>query len=328
MNLGPVFLVIFLMAFPFSLKGAEPRNEVVCGFLGDSVLLPVPKFTGKLSRLQWNLLLANNTENLIERKTIWDNASEKMKKHNILNDGNLRIDKLVKGDARKYIVKGHDANNAPLFKPTTVTLEVHEPLPQPQIIENCSKKELICQVETSKNCAITVKLFQNDKVENIKEPIYANGTWQWTFRQRNLSGKFKCEITSNPLKNQIEKDINCLGTASLPLDLNLLMMIAGGVVVFIISIALIVYCVRKKRRERREAEDQERELLARMADEDLKHRKLPQPPVPSGPNQTHQQQQRGPLVRPDPKQEGPPPKPCPRPPQRKPPRHKMERPNI
>ncbi|XP_062831016.1 T-cell surface antigen CD2 isoform X2 [Anolis carolinensis] len=251
MNLGTVFLIIFLMAFPFSLKGAEPRNDVICGFLGDSVLLPVPKFTGTLTRLQWNKLLPDNSARLIDRKTTWNNENETRKKYTILNNGSLRIDTLVKEDAGNYTVQGHE-NKVSLFKTTTVILEVHKPLPQPQIIENCSKKKLICRAETTQNTI--AKLFHNDKVMNIQGTTYVNGTQWWTFQQTNLSGKFKCEITSCSSKKQNEKDINCLETASLLLNLNYLMMIGGGVVIFIISLALIVYCVRKKRRERREVE--------------------------------------------------------------------------
>ncbi|XP_042314936.1 T-cell surface antigen CD2-like isoform X2 [Sceloporus undulatus] len=282
MKWGTISLITFLMAFPFGLKGVASSSVEVHGILGDTVLLPAPEFTGTPFRIQW-LNVTSGKSTLILRKQ-WNTPSEDSEKYNILNNGSLTIDNLVKEDAGNYKVDGHNKSGAALFKETTVTLKVHDRLPQPLLIENCSDKSLICQVEPSSSQKLKVTLFQNNKLKINQEPNHANGTWRWTFQQSSLVGKFKCEIASDHIKNQNEKEINCLGP------------------------------------------DQEKELQAWIANDDLKHRKLPQPPVHAVPNQAPQQQQRLPLVRSEQHQPGGPPQPCPRPPQRKPPRRMKEGP--
>ncbi|XP_042314935.1 T-cell surface antigen CD2-like isoform X1 [Sceloporus undulatus] len=324
MKWGTISLITFLMAFPFGLKGVASSSVEVHGILGDTVLLPAPEFTGTPFRIQW-LNVTSGKSTLILRKQ-WNTPSEDSEKYNILNNGSLTIDNLVKEDAGNYKVDGHNKSGAALFKETTVTLKVHDRLPQPLLIENCSDKSLICQVEPSSSQKLKVTLFQNNKLKINQEPNHANGTWRWTFQQSSLVGKFKCEIASDHIKNQNEKEINCLGPASQQFRLIYIIMIGGGVVIIIICMALIVYCVRRKRAERHEIEDQEKELQAWIANDDLKHRKLPQPPVHAVPNQAPQQQQRLPLVRSEQHQPGGPPQPCPRPPQRKPPRRMKEGP--
>ncbi|KAH0624929.1 hypothetical protein JD844_032862 [Phrynosoma platyrhinos] len=322
-------------------------SEEVHGILGHLVFLPTPEFTGTLSRIQW-IQTIDNKAILIARK-IRNITNEKSEKYKLLNNGSLRIDNLEKKDAGNYTVEGHNENNAALFKKTTFILKVHDPLPQPQLIENCSNKSLICQVEPSAGQKLKVKLFQNNKLKPDQELKHVNGAWRWTFQQSNLVGKFKCEVASDHIKNQTEKEISCLGTGGIqvgevvslrpqkqfvneffitswPLNWIYIIIIGGGVVILIISMALIVYCVRKRRAERHEIEDQEKDLQAWVANDDLKFRKLPQPPVNAVPNQAPQQQQRLPLVRSEQQQPGGPPQPCPRPPQRKPPRHMKQGP--
>ncbi|XP_061485495.1 T-cell surface antigen CD2 [Rhineura floridana] len=187
-----------------------------------------------------------------------------------------------------------------------------EPLSQPQLIETCSNKTLICEVKSGKNQNIKFNMFENDKELTNFQHVYSNGIWRVTLRERKLLGKFSCKVDNGVSKQQTEKQINCSESAFHRRDMFVILCIGGGAV-FIIALALLIYCIRKKRRERREVEAQERALLhARIVDDELKNRKLPQPPINAVPDQPHhhqmpppppselQQQARPPLPRPRP----------------------------
>uniref|UniRef100_A0A6J0V731 T-cell surface antigen CD2 n=1 Tax=Pogona vitticeps TaxID=103695 RepID=A0A6J0V731_9SAUR len=323
MNLCTVLLITFLVIFSFCLKGTMAGKEIH-GLLGRSVLLPNPDYEGTPSIFKWFKLTSNKPKVMrcIPLNT-GENYTEKCKQ---LSNGSLIIHKLQQDDAGDYRVSGYASNGNALFQETTITLKVHEPLPQPQLIKDCSNNTVVCEVKSDENQSLKFILHQNNKMRTFQGPKYVNGTWRVTSQPKNLSGKFKCEVVRHQIDKQYaENEINCPGTGSLSKYMIYLLLIGGGVLL-IIFVALIVYFVRKKAARRRELEDEGREIQAQLTENTLKHRSLPQPSIQATSNHTDKQQR--PLPPPphsEQQPQGRPPQPRPRPPQQKPPRRMKER---
>ncbi|XP_062983773.1 T-cell surface antigen CD2 [Elgaria multicarinata webbii] len=326
MNLGSVFLIKFLVIFSFCLKGAVSQKEKLHGLLGDSVLLPAPKFKDSPLRIRWTM----GTTKVLKHAQ-WNGtkmSKQGPERYDILSNGSLKIDKLMLNDSGDYNVVGYNKDRAPLFSSTYITLEIVDPLFLPRLNGNCSQSTVICVKKSNDRNPPNFKMFRNtEKIKKIEGPYDENGEWKVTFKapQKTFSGKFKCEVE----KHHAEKEIHCSGQGYLELDMYVYLIIGGGAVFLIIFLILIFYCIRKKRAERREREDQRRELQLRNVDEELKYRKLPQPPahgVPNHPNHPNQQHQA--LPPPPPHERQPqcgPPQPRPRP-HKKSPRHMKEGP--
>ncbi|KAG6929465.1 CD2 molecule, partial [Chelydra serpentina] len=203
-----------------------------------------------------------------------------------------------------------------------------------------------------------IRLLQNNIILSVGEPTNANGTWkiQYQYRAKIQTAKFQCEVKNDVSKKTTDREIKCSASTANksichggleeicstgvlsqespkntssdssyagPLDIVLIGSIAGGAVVFVIFLALLIYCIRKKRAERYEEQDEETPMKIRQVKDESKYRELPQPPGHAPPKQPHQQQRPPPQAQTQ--YQGGPPRPRPRA-QQKSPSHMKERP--
>ncbi|KAJ6662724.1 hypothetical protein lerEdw1_011364 [Lerista edwardsae] len=155
--------------------------------------------------------------------------------------------------------------------------------------------------------------------------IFPNGTLKIkNLTEGDAGTNYKVEAHDNDGVEILSKKVTLVVEDPIG-DMFFYLIIGGSIVVFIVFLAVLIYCIRKKRAKRRKVEAEERELQTRIAVENgLKYRKLPQPPVRGVSNQPPQQQKPPPPQSEAPLQAGPP-QPRPRPHQ-KPPRRMREKP--
>ncbi|XP_077198398.1 T-cell surface antigen CD2 isoform X2 [Paroedura picta] len=308
MNVGNVLLIKFLLTVSFCLKGAVACQDVVYGVLNHSVNLCISISQVTPHKIEWKI----GTRQVAGLKGKHKFKSDP-ERYSIFSNGTLKIDKLNRSDAADYSVQIY--NDEGFLEPNnkTITLHVMDPLPPLKLTYDCSKNILSCEVKYTEKPMPSFKLFQ-EKEEQKKhpEPKYVHTVWQVTQRLKNKFGKVSCEASVSTSLQKAEIQFHCPGE----MDIFLIMYIGGGIVIFVVFVALLIYCIRKKKAERRAQEAEEREL--RLTNDALKYRKLPQPPVPAASSQPHPPQRQPPPCSVVQQKPGPP---LPRPrPQQKPPR--------
>lgn len=306
------------MIFSFYLNDAVPvdtdKNLVVYGILGHPCFLPY-SFKEMPADVTW-------LKGAYRLAQIKDNGRNKSNAgYTIFANGTLMINNLTEENAgTNYLMRAFNHDGMEILK-QKFTLVVQEFL-RPQLLDNCSGKILTCEVTYKKPPPPKlVLLFNNQQVNNIGGPFYTNESVTLNYTLKTHSGNFICEASNNASTQRVKKEINCSDPTG---NMFFYLIIGGSIVVFIIILAVLIYCIRWKRAKRRELEAEERELQTRIAVENgLKYRKLPQPPVRGASNQPLQPLKPPPLHSEVPQQAGPP-QPRPRPHQ-KPPRHVREK---
>ncbi|CAM5079746.1 unnamed protein product [Eretmochelys imbricata] len=313
MDCGGIFLAKCLVVLFSCVKGSA--NEVY-GVLGGSVSLNVPDFkVEKQHEITWlkNALFLAKIKNSTVKY-----YREKGKYVMSLDDGTLQIDRLVEEDRGNYTVRVYD-NEGQLQMEKNLNLSFQEIVSKPEIKWICSENSVKVTCEVNQRNEALFHLFRNNRTLNLKPHIDANGIWKIEYSSKSSTAKFQCEVKNHVSKKTADQEIKCSGM----LDIVLIGSIAGGAVVFVIFLALLIYCIRKKRAERYEEQDEETPMKTRQGGDESKYRELPQPPV-HAPQKQPRQQQRPPPQSQTQYQAGPP-RPRPRT-QQKSPTHMKERP--
>ncbi|CAM2111212.1 unnamed protein product [Caretta caretta] len=313
MDFRGIFLAKCLVVLFSCVKGSA--NEVY-GVLGGSVFLNVSDFkVEKQHDITWlkNALFLAKIKNSTVKY-----YREKGKYMMSLDDGTLQIDRLVEEDRGNYTVRVYD-DKGQLQMEKNLNLSFEEIVSKPEIKWICSENSVKVTCEVNQRNKALFHLFRNNETLNLKPHIDANGIWKIEYSSKSSTAKFQCEVKNHISKKTADQEIKCSGM----LDIVLIGSIAGGAVVFVIFLALLIYCIRKKRAERYEEQDEETPMKTRQVGDESKYRELPQPPV-HAPQKQPRQQQRLPPQSQTQYQAGPP-RPRPRT-QQKSPTHMKERP--
>ncbi|XP_008939893.1 PREDICTED: T-cell surface antigen CD2-like, partial [Merops nubicus] len=190
----------------------------------------------------------------------------------IFLNGTLQIEQVVKEDSGKYTVVVYQEDGKLKAEEDTMFI-VQETVPQPVLSGECMNKTIsvTCEVkQKTKEETFIIELIQ-DKSKKIRK----NAT-RLELHTR-YSGTFRCVVKNQVSEKMTEKVIKCSGQ----LDLYLILSIAGGAVFLVISVILLIYCIRKKKAERLEDNDDEQRPRSRRVDSEMVVRELP--PVPCDP---------------------------------------------
>ncbi|KAM7178065.1 T-cell surface antigen CD2-like [Macrochelys suwanniensis] len=310
MNFRGIFLTKCLVVLVSCVKGSANEAHKVYGVQNGSVFLDIPDFqVEKQHEVRWfklSLLLVKVKNSAVKHY-------RDKEKYNLFFNGTLKIDRLVEKDSGNYKMTVYD-DRGHLQVEKNLILSVQEIVSKPEIKWICSQKliKVICEVKQKSKPALY--LLQNNRMLFVNGPIYANDTWKIEYQSKDkiLTAKFLCEVKNDISKRTDDREIKCSGLeeicstgvipqrcpkptsqvssyAGLP-DIVLIGSVAGGAVVFIIFLALLIYCIRKKRAERSEEQDDETLMQIRQVGDELKYRELPQPPVHIPQKQPCQQQ--------------------------------------
>ncbi|XP_032660730.1 T-cell surface antigen CD2 [Chelonoidis abingdonii] len=284
MNFRGIFLAKCLVVLFSCVKGSanEARNEY--GMQGGSVFLNIQNF--KVEAQQQVTWLKN-----LFRLTKGNSSDVKYykdeKKYEMFPNGTLKIDHLVEEDSGNYKVTVYNDMGS-LQVEKNFILRVQEMVSKPEIKWTCSQKLINVTCEVKQKNKWTFHLLQNNQSLPVRSTD-ANGTWKIEYQPTTkiLTAKFLCEVKNDVSQNTTDQEIKCSG----PLDIVLIVSIGAGAIVFVIFLALLIYCIRKKRAERYEEEqDEETQMKIRQSSDELKYRELPKPPVHGPPKQPRQQQ--------------------------------------
>ncbi|CAM5077095.1 unnamed protein product [Natator depressus] len=312
MDFRGIFLAKCLVVLFSCVKGSA--NEAY-GVLGGSVFLNVPDFkVEKQHEITW----LKNASVLMKIKNSTVKYYGNKEKYKMSLNGTLRIDHLVEEDRGSYTVTVYN-DKGQLQVEKNLNLSFQENVSKPEIKWICSENSMKVTCEVNQRNEALFHLFRNNKTLNLKPHIDANGIWKIEYNSKSSTAKFQCEVKNHVSKKTADQEIKCSGM----LDIVLIGSIAGGAVVFVIFLALLIYCIRKKRAERYEEQDEETPMKIRQAGDESKYRELPLPPV-HAPQKQPRQQQRLPPQSQTQYQAGPP-RPRPRT-QQKSPSHMKERP--
>uniref|UniRef100_A0A452HX52 Immunoglobulin domain-containing protein n=1 Tax=Gopherus agassizii TaxID=38772 RepID=A0A452HX52_9SAUR len=283
MNFRGIFLAKCLVLFS-CVKGSanEARNEYA--MRGGSVFLNIHNF--KVEQQQ-EVIWLKNSFRLTKGNSSGVKYYKDKNKYEMFPNGTLKIDHLVEEDSGNYKVTVYDGmGNLQVEK--NLILSVQEMVSKPEIKWTCSQKLINVTCEVKQKNKFAFRLLQNNRLLSVG-PIDANGTWKIEYRPKTkiLTAKFLCEVKNDVSQKTTDQEIKCSG----PLDIVLIGSIAGGAVVFVIFLALLIYCIKKKRAERYEEEqDEETQMKIRQSSDEPKYRELPKPPVHGPPKQPRQQQ--------------------------------------
>ncbi|XP_017686213.1 PREDICTED: T-cell surface antigen CD2 [Lepidothrix coronata] len=232
----------------------------------------------------------------------------------ILQNGTLQIRQVVKGDSGNYTVTVYERDGKWKAEEKT-SFFVQEPVPQPILSTECMNRTVSvkCEVDhKAKGEEFTIELTQPNGRKIQKNAAMLE-------LQTRHSGTFRCAVKNQVSEKMVEKAIKCSGK----LDLYLILSIAGGALVFVISVIWLIYCIRRRKAKRREGDDEQRMMQTLPAECDRAMRELPPTPYAPTPKQVRVQQR--PLPQPQGQQQPQPPRPRPRT-QPRTPNHPKERP--
>ncbi|XP_039912420.2 T-cell surface antigen CD2 [Hirundo rustica] len=201
----------------------------------------------------------------------------------ILRNGTLQIQRLEKEDSGNYTVVIYQQDGK-LQAEENIMFFVQEPVPQPILTGECRNKSLSVKCEVKQKVKDEAKEKAKDEafIIELTQPsgkkIMKNATvLEW--RGWN-SGTFRCVAKNQVSEKMAEKVIKCPGK----MDFYLILCIAGGVVFFVIFVACLIYCIRR-RRKRHEVCEEERGMQALPVDRERGMRELPQTPAEPTPKQ-------------------------------------------
>uniref|UniRef100_A0A8C3ITE8 Uncharacterized protein n=1 Tax=Chrysemys picta bellii TaxID=8478 RepID=A0A8C3ITE8_CHRPI len=244
MNFRGIFLAKCLVVLFSCVKGSADEDPKVYGIQNSSVFLNIPDFkVEKQQEITW----LKNSIHLTKGKGSNVKYYKDRKKYEMFTNGTLKIDCLVEEDSGNYKVIVYNGMGS-LQVEKNLLLSIQEIVSKPEIKWICSQKliKVICEVKQKNKPALY--LLQNNTMLSVNGPIYTNGTWKIEYppKARILTAKFQCEVKNDVSKRTDDQEIKCSG----PQDIVLIGSIAGGSVIFIIFLALLIYCIRKKRAER------------------------------------------------------------------------------
>ncbi|XP_034647769.1 T-cell surface antigen CD2 [Trachemys scripta elegans] len=317
MNFRGIFLAKCLVVLFSCVKGSENKIYTEYGIRDGSVFLNI---TGFKEEKQQEVIWLKNSSRLAKDKGSDVRYYKAGKKYELFPNGTLKINRLVEEDSGNYKVTVYNSTGN-LQVEENFILSVQEMVTKPEIKWTCSQKSITVTCEVKQKNKPALRLLQNNKTLFERQPTVANGIWkiEYQHKAKSHTAKFQCEVKNDISMKTTDQEIKCSG----PLDIILIGSIAGGAVVFVIFLALLIYCIRKKRAERYEEEDEETPMQIQQLSDESKYRELPKPPV-HAPQKQPRQQQRPPPQSQTQYQAGPP-RPRPRT-QQKSPSHMKERP--
>ncbi|XP_038236703.1 T-cell surface antigen CD2 isoform X1 [Dermochelys coriacea] len=281
MNFRGTFLAKCLVVLFSCVKGSADEAHKTYGVLGGSVFLNIIGFkVEKQHEITW----LKNASFLVKVKNSTMKYYREKEKYKMFHNGTLQIDHLVEEDRGNYKVNVYDKGKLQIEK--NLNLSFQEIVSKPEIKWICLQNSIKVTCEVNQTNQTTFHLYQNNKELNLNPHIDANGIWKIEYSFKNSIAKFQCEVKNDVSKKTADQEIKCSGL----LNIVLIGSIAGGAVVFVIFLALLIYCIRKKRAERYEEQDEETPMKIRQMGDELKYRELPQPPVHAPQKQAHQQQ--------------------------------------
>ncbi|XP_040438900.1 T-cell surface antigen CD2 [Falco naumanni] len=310
MNFRRIFLAkCLLLLFP-SVKCSV--TSWIYAAVNESALLSITAAAGSVYDATW---LKDSSRLLqIKDKKVKYYVNRDQCRCKVLLNGTLQIEQVVKEDSGKYRVTVYQQDGKFKAEEDTI-LVVQDPVPQPILSAECMNKtaSVKCEVKPKTKDETFIIELAHDKGKKVQ-----NNVTRLELHTR-YSGTFRCVVKNQVSEKTAEKVLKCSGQ----LDLYLILGIAGGTVVFVTFLTLLIYCIRKKKAERLEDDDEERMMQARQVDSEMVVRELPQPPCNPTPKQLRVQQR--PLPQPYVQQQALPPRPRPRTQQRTP-NHPRERP--
>ncbi|XP_032054516.1 T-cell surface antigen CD2 [Aythya fuligula] len=294
MNFRRIFLVKCLLLWFPNVKGADTRTIYVV--VNGSAFLNIMT-TETVHEATWS----RNDQRLlqIKNKKIKYYTDSKGCRCNVLSDGTLQIQNVVKEDSGMYTVLVYHEDGK-LKAEEKTKLIVQEPVPQPIIYAECINKTTAvkCEVkQATKNQTFTVEV--------VYDKIKKSNSTRVEFTTTH-SGMFRCTVKNEVSEKTTEKQVKCSGQ----LDFYLIISIAGGAILFVSFVILLIFCIRKKKTERLEDDDEERTMQIRKVETEMAVRELPRPPANPTPRQVRVQQR--PLPQPQGQQQAVPPWPRPR----------------
>uniref|UniRef100_A0A8C3BCW0 Immunoglobulin domain-containing protein n=1 Tax=Cairina moschata TaxID=8855 RepID=A0A8C3BCW0_CAIMO len=306
MNFRRIFLVKCLLLWFPNVKGADTRKIYMA--VNGSAFLNIMT-TETVHEATWS----RNDQRLlqIKNKKIKYYTDSKGCRCYVLSNGTLQILNVVKEDSGTYTVLVYHEDGK-LKAEEKTALIVQEPVPQPIIYAECINKTTAvkCEVkQATKN--------QTFMVEVVYDKIKKSNLTKVEFTTTH-SGRFRCTVKNEVSEKTTEKQVKCSGQ----LDFYLIISIAGGAILFVSFVILLIFCIRKKKTERLEDDaagqsesdsglpDEERTMQIRKVETEMAVRELPRPPANPTPRQVRVQQR--PLPQPQGQQQAVPPWPRPR----------------
>nr|XP_033796307.1 T-cell surface antigen CD2 isoform X2 [Geotrypetes seraphini] len=259
---------------------AERNPVLVYGKLHGSVFLNISEKLEKMEEVKWmfgntlvgKLKLPNQSCSLLD-----------VKRCKISDNGNLWIEELKKDDERIYTVNVYKSDGT-LKQKEQFNLTVIESVSSPKVGFVCAKKSilLICEVDMKGSPKISLFLKDNllEHFEKFYDTIPINKTRTVNI---NDSGKnFKCISQNEVSEKSAQINIDC--PPEKEFNLIFVLSIAGGAVLFLIILSVIIYCLRRRARPKsipgEIAELSAMESVSRSSQRQLPEpsRQLPEPP--------------------------------------------------
>ncbi|EOB02714.1 T-cell surface antigen CD2, partial [Anas platyrhynchos] len=176
----------------------------------------------------------------------------------VLSNGTLQILNVVKEDSSMYTVRVYHEDGKlkaeektelivqgerNLVRPACPLSCFSEPVPQPIIYAECINKTTAvkCEVkQATKNQTFTMEVVYDKitKKSNLTKMEFTT----------THSGRFRCTVKNKVSEKTTEKQVKCSGQ----LDFYLIISIAGGAILFVSFVILLIFCIRKKKTERLE----------------------------------------------------------------------------
>ncbi|KAM9173309.1 LOW QUALITY PROTEIN: T-cell surface antigen CD2-like [Pangshura tecta] len=242
-NFRGIFLAKCLVVLFSCVKGSSNEAPKIYGIQNGSVFLNIPDF--KVEKQQE--ITCSNSLRLTKGKDSYVKYYKDRRKYEMFSNGTLKIDCLVEEDSGNYKVTVYNGMGS-LQVEKNLILSLQEIVSKPEIKWICSQKiKVTCEVKQKNKPALHLL---HNRMLSVNGPIYTNGTWKIEYppKARILTAEFQCEVKNDVSKRTDDQKIKCSGL----LDIVLIGSIAGGSVFFIIFLALLIYCIRKKRAERYE----------------------------------------------------------------------------
>ncbi|XP_030060964.1 T-cell surface antigen CD2 isoform X2 [Microcaecilia unicolor] len=280
------FLTICVWIYSDAVADSNP--PVVYGKLHDLVFLKISKKLEKGEEVTWKI-----SDKLIGKFKTSPQTSKPSTcllpnngRCQIFDNGTLRIDQLKKYDETIYTVEIFDLQGHSRIEHFNLT--VLESVSLPNVSSVCLENNIVLSCEVNNRGSPKMSLFLEDKLlENSREIPTTKMTKQ--VKKSNSWNSFKCITQNKVSEKSAQMNISC------PSEINLIFIlsIAGGAVVFVSFLSLIIYCLRRRTRTKpkpgKETELSTMEPLSRGIQRQLPEppRQLPEPPckLPEPPRQ-------------------------------------------
>ncbi|XP_029434973.1 T-cell surface antigen CD2 isoform X2 [Rhinatrema bivittatum] len=287
-------LTKFLAVSLWLLTGATDQANTVYGELNGTVLLGFSDKFESISSVEWRS--SNIRIGKLQSSEVSCGISNEPRCQ-IFANGTLWIHRLMKEDERAYTVDIY-ANNGKHLKEYKFHVVVLEPLSAPRINWTCRTSDirLWCAVDFDPRDKPEMNLFLKDDLLSRPATQIGNSAMNMTKSVSKTSSgmSFKCVVQNKFGAKSTQTNIQCTSKAAVTeFDLILILSVAGGAILFVIFLSLLIYCLRRRKQPKCNPEE-EAELSTMKPAPRRSHRQLPEPPrqLPEPPVEPLDQPQR------------------------------------